>query len=112
MPLKSFGFVFTSLVTLVCLNLNPLILLCLNSCSLCLSVFFIATSQCLGLVFSDCDCASFSVRAPIGQGYGLTETCAGATFSEWDDPAVGRVGPPLPCGYVKVCRQSFINTTC
>ncbi|EOA29947.1 hypothetical protein CARUB_v10013048mg, partial [Capsella rubella] len=40
--------------------------------------------------------------APIGQGYGLTETCAGATFSEWDDPAVGRVGPPLPCGYVKL----------
>ncbi|KAG7578723.1 AMP-dependent synthetase/ligase [Arabidopsis thaliana x Arabidopsis arenosa] len=40
--------------------------------------------------------------SPIGQGYGLTETCAGATFSEWDDPAVGRVGPPLPCGYVKL----------
>ncbi|KAK6142351.1 hypothetical protein DH2020_022699 [Rehmannia glutinosa] len=33
--------------------------------------------------------------APIGQGYGLTETCAGAAFSEWDDPSVGRVGPPL-----------------
>ncbi|ESQ37016.1 hypothetical protein EUTSA_v10002409mg [Eutrema salsugineum] len=40
--------------------------------------------------------------APIGQGYGLTETCAGATFSEWDDPAVGRVGPPVPCGYIKL----------
>ncbi|XP_010532962.1 PREDICTED: long chain acyl-CoA synthetase 8 [Tarenaya hassleriana] len=40
--------------------------------------------------------------APIGQGYGLTETCAGATFSEWDDPAVGRVGPPLPCCYIKL----------
>ncbi|KAH0934659.1 hypothetical protein HID58_011776 [Brassica napus] len=40
--------------------------------------------------------------SPIGQGYGLTETCAGATFSEWDDPTAGRVGPPLPCGYIKL----------
>ncbi|KAI5660638.1 hypothetical protein M9H77_19961 [Catharanthus roseus] len=40
--------------------------------------------------------------APIGQGYGLTETCAGAAFSEWDDISVGRVGPPLPCGYIKL----------
>lgn len=40
--------------------------------------------------------------APIGQGYGLTETCAGAAFSEYDDTSVGRVGPPLPCGYVKL----------
>ncbi|CAB4305014.1 unnamed protein product [Prunus armeniaca] len=40
--------------------------------------------------------------APIGQGYGLTETFAGATFSEWDDTTVGRVGPPLPCGYIKL----------
>uniref|UniRef100_A0A0D6QU16 AMP-dependent synthetase/ligase domain-containing protein n=1 Tax=Araucaria cunninghamii TaxID=56994 RepID=A0A0D6QU16_ARACU len=40
--------------------------------------------------------------APIGQGYGLTETCAGGTFSEWDDTTVGRVGPPLPCSYVKL----------
>ncbi|KAL0311130.1 UNVERIFIED_CONTAM: Long chain acyl-CoA synthetase 8 [Sesamum angustifolium] len=40
--------------------------------------------------------------APIGQGYGLTETCAGAAFSEWDDISVGRVGPPLPCCYIKL----------
>lgn len=40
--------------------------------------------------------------APIGQGYGLTETCAGGTFSEYDDPSVGRVGPPLPCSFVKL----------
>ncbi|KAL6498943.1 Long chain acyl-CoA synthetase 8 [Orobanche hederae] len=40
--------------------------------------------------------------APIGQGYGLTETCAGAAFSEWDDPSVGRVGPPIPCCYIKL----------
>ncbi|KAK3129311.1 hypothetical protein QOZ80_6BG0477170 [Eleusine coracana subsp. coracana] len=39
---------------------------------------------------------------PVGQGYGLTETCAGAAFSEWDDSSVGRVGPPLPCCYVKL----------
>lgn len=41
-------------------------------------------------------------RAPIGQGYGLTETCAGATFSEWDDTSVGRVGPPVPSVFIKV----------
>ncbi|CAI9102739.1 OLC1v1001058C1 [Oldenlandia corymbosa var. corymbosa] len=40
--------------------------------------------------------------APIGQGYGLTETFAGAAFSEWDDISVGRVGPPLPCSYIKL----------
>ncbi|XP_010521252.1 PREDICTED: long chain acyl-CoA synthetase 9, chloroplastic [Tarenaya hassleriana] len=40
--------------------------------------------------------------APIGQGYGLTETCAGGTFSEFDDTSVGRVGAPLPCSYVKL----------
>lgn len=39
---------------------------------------------------------------PIGQGYGLTETCAGATFSEWDDTTVGRVGPPIPNCYIKL----------
>lgn len=43
------------------------------------------------------------LRAPVGQGYGLTETCAGAAFTEWDDVTVGRVGPPLPCCYIKVC---------
>ncbi|XP_071725995.1 long chain acyl-CoA synthetase 8 [Rutidosis leptorrhynchoides] len=42
------------------------------------------------------------IGAPIGQGYGLTETCAGAAFSEADDNAVGRVGPPLPCVYIKL----------
>ncbi|KAF5746845.1 Long chain acyl-CoA synthetase 9 isoform 1 [Tripterygium wilfordii] len=40
--------------------------------------------------------------APIGQGYGLTETCAGGTFSEFDDLSVGRVGAPLPCSFVKL----------
>lgn len=39
---------------------------------------------------------------PIGQGYGLTETCAGGTFSEWDDTSVGRVGPPIPCSFIKL----------
>ncbi|MBA0868967.1 hypothetical protein Goshw_021262 [Gossypium schwendimanii] len=40
--------------------------------------------------------------APIGQGYGLTETCAGATFSEVDDTSIGRAGSPLPCSFVKL----------
>ncbi|KAL5699977.1 long-chain-fatty-acid--CoA ligase [Ranunculus cassubicifolius] len=42
------------------------------------------------------------VGASVGQGYGLTETCAGAAFSEMDDPNVGRVGPPIPCSYIKL----------
>ncbi|RVX08187.1 Long chain acyl-CoA synthetase 8 [Vitis vinifera] len=33
--------------------------------------------------------------APIGQGYGLTETCAGATFTEPDDPNVGMLDRPF-----------------
>ncbi|RWW19104.1 hypothetical protein GW17_00016862, partial [Ensete ventricosum] len=40
--------------------------------------------------------------APVVQGYGLTETCAGGTFSDYDDTSVGRVGAPVPCSYVKV----------
>ncbi|KAJ9564945.1 hypothetical protein OSB04_000911 [Centaurea solstitialis] len=44
----------------------------------------------------------FYSSAPIGQGYGLTETCAGGTFSEYDDTSVGRVGAPLPCSYIKL----------
>nr|GMD19144.1 long chain acyl-CoA synthetase 9, chloroplastic [Ipomoea batatas] len=40
--------------------------------------------------------------APIAQGYGLTETCAGGSFSEYDDTSVGRVGAPLPCSYIKL----------
>ncbi|TKY47863.1 Long chain acyl-CoA synthetase 8 [Spatholobus suberectus] len=42
------------------------------------------------------------VGAAIGQAYGLTETFAGASFSEWYDHKVGRVGPPLPCCYIKL----------
>ncbi|XP_054819384.1 long chain acyl-CoA synthetase 8-like [Prosopis cineraria] len=40
--------------------------------------------------------------APIGQAYGLTETFAGAAFSEFDDNIVGRIGRPLPCGFIKL----------
>ncbi|KAF9669652.1 hypothetical protein SADUNF_Sadunf14G0129500 [Salix dunnii] len=49
-----------------------------------------------------CALGSAIVWAIIGRGYGLTETCAGAAFTEWDDPSVGRVGPPLPCCYIKL----------
>jgi len=45
--------------------------------------------------------------APIGQAYGLTETCAGGTFSDFDDTSVGRVGPPKPSTYVKVVIDLF-----
>ncbi|CAA2981462.1 long chain acyl- synthetase 9, chloroplastic [Olea europaea subsp. europaea] len=39
--------------------------------------------------------------APIGQGYGLTETCASGTFSEYDDTSDGRVGPLLACSLIR-----------
>ncbi|CAD5190599.1 unnamed protein product [Musa acuminata subsp. malaccensis] len=45
---------------------------------------------------------SICLGAPIAQVYGLTETCAGGSFSEHDDISVGRVGAPLPCSYVKL----------
>ncbi|KAL8130580.1 hypothetical protein V2J09_019735 [Rumex salicifolius] len=42
------------------------------------------------------------IGAPIGQGYGLTETCAGGTITELGDSSVGRVGSPLPCSFIKL----------
>ncbi|KAK1371088.1 long chain acyl-CoA synthetase 9, chloroplastic [Heracleum sosnowskyi] len=39
---------------------------------------------------------------PVVQGYGLTETCAAATFSEYDDTSIGRVGPPISCCIIKL----------
>jgi hypothetical protein len=48
------------------------------------------------------------LQCPSGSSYGLTETCAGAAFTEWDDTSVGRVGPPLPCCYVKVCSTNLM----
>ncbi|CAA6667667.1 unnamed protein product [Spirodela intermedia] len=45
---------------------------------------------------------NISLGAAIGQGYGLTETCAGGTFSEADDISIGRVGAPLPCSFIKL----------
>ena len=50
--------------------------------------------------------------APIGQGYGLTETCAGGTFSEYDDTSVGRVGAPLPCSFIKVKYLLELSLQC
>jgi len=38
----------------------------------------------------------------MGQGYGLTETCAACTVTNFDDPSVERVGPPVPCAMVKL----------
>ncbi|KAJ3588392.1 hypothetical protein NHX12_011985 [Muraenolepis orangiensis] len=34
---------------------------------------------------------------PVGQGYGLTETCGAGTITEVDDVSTGRVGSPLIC---------------
>ncbi|CAB4036999.1 long-chain-fatty-acid-- ligase 5, partial [Paramuricea clavata] len=46
------------------------------------------------------------LRASFGcfvfEGYGQTETTAGATIQLMGDPTIGHVGPPLPCNLVKL----------
>lgn len=66
-------------------------------CCIYIQTFYCLFSLCLLHFF-----VHHIYSAPIGQGYGLTETCAGATFSEYDDTSVGRVGPPIPCSVIKV----------
>eukprot|EP00054_Salpingoeca_dolichothecata_P011451 m.63565 g.63565 ORF g.63565 m.63565 type:complete len:712 (-) comp19472_c0_seq1:101-2236(-) len=39
---------------------------------------------------------------PVGQGYGLTETCGGGTVTLPEDPSTGRVGPPVGCAEIKL----------
>ncbi|CAE7787330.1 ACSL4, partial [Symbiodinium sp. KB8] len=39
---------------------------------------------------------------PVGQGYGLTETCAASSIVWADDRNVGRVGPPLLVNDIKL----------
>ncbi|KAG8448039.1 hypothetical protein GDO86_015221 [Hymenochirus boettgeri] len=39
---------------------------------------------------------------PVGQGYGLTETCGAGTITEVCDYSTGRVGAPLTCCEVKL----------
>ncbi|XP_063298521.1 fatty acid CoA ligase Acsl3 [Pelobates fuscus] len=39
---------------------------------------------------------------PVGQGYGLTETCGAGTITEMTDYSTGRVGAPLICSEIKL----------
>ncbi|XP_067102448.1 long-chain-fatty-acid--CoA ligase 3a [Osmerus mordax] len=39
---------------------------------------------------------------PVGQGYGLTETCGAGTISEMWDYSTGRVGGPLVCSEIRL----------
>eukprot|EP00668_Euglena_longa_P007237 GGOE01008658.1.p1 GENE.GGOE01008658.1~~GGOE01008658.1.p1 ORF type:complete len:701 (+),score=218.46 GGOE01008658.1:28-2103(+) len=39
---------------------------------------------------------------PVGQGYGLTETCGAASIVWATDPSYGRVGPPISCCEIKL----------
>ncbi|KAG7483504.1 hypothetical protein MATL_G00039110 [Megalops atlanticus] len=39
---------------------------------------------------------------PVGQGYGLTETCGAGTITEAADYSTGRVGAPLICCEIKL----------
>uniref|UniRef100_A0A7N6FJB0 long-chain-fatty-acid--CoA ligase n=1 Tax=Anabas testudineus TaxID=64144 RepID=A0A7N6FJB0_ANATE len=39
---------------------------------------------------------------PVGQGYGLTETCGAGTITEVEDISTGRVGAPLICCEIRL----------
>ncbi len=45
----------------------------------------------------------------LGQGYGLTETCAGLTLQAMDDDRTGIAGVPIPCVEVKLVSCPEIN---
>lgn len=55
------------------------------------------------------DFISTCFGVPMGQGYGLTETCAGLTLQDIDDDRAGIAGVPIPCVEVKVVSCSEIN---
>jgi len=46
---------------------------------------------------------------PMGQGYGLTETCAGLTLQDLGDDRSGIAGVPIPCVEVKMVSCPEIN---
>merc|ERR1712187_195262 len=41
-------------------------------------------------------------RAPVRQGYGLTETCAGSCVGFWGDSSTGSVGPPVVSAVIRL----------
>jgi long-subunit acyl-CoA synthetase (AMP-forming) len=42
------------------------------------------------------------LKAPVRQGYGLTETCAGSCIGFWGDNATASVGPPTVCTVIRL----------
>uniref|UniRef100_A0A7N0TBT4 AMP-dependent synthetase/ligase domain-containing protein n=1 Tax=Kalanchoe fedtschenkoi TaxID=63787 RepID=A0A7N0TBT4_KALFE len=52
---------------------------------------------------------SICMGAIVSMAYGMTETCAGACFTDPDDPSVGRVGPPLPCCHIKHHATTMVS---
>ncbi|XP_034637459.1 long-chain-fatty-acid--CoA ligase 4 isoform X1 [Trachemys scripta elegans] len=49
---------------------------------------------------------------PVGQGYGLTETCGAGTITEVSDYSTGRVGAPLICCEIKLRDWKEGGYTC
>ncbi|KAK1879718.1 Long-chain-fatty-acid--CoA ligase 3 [Dissostichus eleginoides] len=56
-----------------------------------------STPLCDSLVFKRVPLHEHLPVLPVGQGYGLTETCGAGTISEMWDYSTGRVGAPLVC---------------
>jgi len=48
---------------------------------------------------------------PVGQGYGLTETCGSGSIHEAADRSTGRVGAPLGCNEIKLVNWPEGNYT-
>uniref|UniRef100_A0AC35TZ86 AMP-binding domain-containing protein n=1 Tax=Rhabditophanes sp. KR3021 TaxID=114890 RepID=A0AC35TZ86_9BILA len=46
---------------------------------------------------------------PVVQGYGLTETCGGATLGDPNDLSTGSVGPPLKCCEIRLREWTEAN---
>mmetsp|Transcript_2515 Transcript_2515/g.5541 ORF Transcript_2515/g.5541 Transcript_2515/m.5541 type:complete len:716 (-) Transcript_2515:55-2202(-) len=53
--------------------------------------------------------ANVCFGCPVGQGYGLTETCAGLTLQDVKDDRCGIAGAPIPCVEVKMVSCPEIN---
>jgi len=59
------------------------------------------------------DLLKVAFSCPVIEGYGLTETSGGSSFTKLDDPVTGHVGGPSPCvkwRIMDVPEMSYLST--